>query len=384
MPRLVATMATGPALVDLLKRTWEEGDALCPLDARLPAPALRTLVATVRPAVVIDAHGTATKQEGCMPTEPGDALVVATSGTTGCPKGVVLTHDAVAASALAASTRLGVDPTRDHWLACLPLSHIGGLSVVTRALLTDTPLSVHDGFDAAAVEDASRRGATLVSLVATALGRLDASRFRVVLLGGSAPPKVRAANVVTTYGSTETGSGVVYDGVALDGVEIKEVEGELWVRAPMVARCYRTGNGESALVDPDGWLHTGDAGSVDAATGRISVIGRMADVVVSGGEKIWPEAVEAVLRRHPKVGDVAVGGRPDKTWGNRVVAFIVPSDTRQSPTLDELRNWVKLELPAYCAPRELVVLAQLPRTPLGKLQRNLLDTSTPPTPQAPE
>lgn len=366
--------------MELLERTWEDGDALCPLDPRLPLPALRRLVESVRPAVVIDAAGNATKQDHSMPTEPGDALVVATSGTTGSPKGVVLTLDAVRASALATSNRLGVDPARDHWLACLPLAHIGGLSVVTRALLTSTPLSVHDGFDAAAVEEASRRGATLVSLVATALGRLDASGFRVVLLGGSAPPQVRAENVVTTYGSTETGSGVVYDGVALEGVEIKEVEGELWVRAPMLGRCYRSRDGESALVDPDGWLHTGDAGSVDTVTGRISVIGRMGDVVVSGGEKIWPEAVELVLRRHPKVGDVAIAGRPDSTWGNRVVAFVVPSDTRHPPTLDELRDWARLELPAYCAPRELVVVAQLPRTPLGKLRRHVLDTSTPPEP----
>src|SRR4029079_9308183 len=108
----------------------------------------------------LDGHG----------VDDGDALVVATSGTTGSPRGVVLTHDAVAASARATSARLDV-ARDDTWLACLPLSHVGGLSVATRAIVTDTPLVVHDGFDADLVEGAARHGATLVSLVPTALRR---------------------------------------------------------------------------------------------------------------------------------------------------------------------------------------------------------------------
>ena len=116
------------------------------------------------------------------------------------------------ASAVATSARLDVDPDRDRWVACLPLAHIGGLSVVTRSLVTGTPCTVLDRFDATAVEAEARRGATLVSLVATALGRCDASGYRAVLLGGAAPPTALPANVVTTYGMTETGSGCVYDG----------------------------------------------------------------------------------------------------------------------------------------------------------------------------
>ena len=165
--------------------------------------------------------------------------VVATSGSTGEPKGVVLTHDAVRASALATNQRLGVTAA-DHWLACLPLSHVGGLSVVTRALVTGTALTVLPGFDAATVTAAAGRGASLVSLVATALARIDPTIFRRILLGGSAPPPVIPPNAVATYGSTETGSGVVYDGVPLDGVEVRiDGDGEIRVRGPMLLRCYR-------------------------------------------------------------------------------------------------------------------------------------------------
>ena len=211
MPRLVALdLAAGPGFVDALRRAWDAGDAVLPVDPRLPGPAVAALLETMRPATVVDAQGTH-RRPGGVPTEPGDALVVATSGTTGAPKGVVLTHSAVRASALATSARLGVDPGRDRWLACLPLGHIGGLAVVSRALVTGTPCTVLERFDAAAVEAQARLGATLVSLVATALGRTDASGFRVVLLGGAAPPARLPANVVTTYGMTETGSGVVYD-----------------------------------------------------------------------------------------------------------------------------------------------------------------------------
>lgn len=333
------------------------------------------LLDVLRPTKLVDAQGEERRYTRDVPLQSGDALVVTTSGTTGASKGVVLTHDAIRCSALATSARLEVDPHKDRWLSCLPLSHIGGLSVVTRALVTDTPLTVHSGFDAAAVEAASKKGATLVSLVATAARRADTSRFRLVLLGGSAPPEDLAPNMVTTYGMTETGSGVVYNGIALDGVEIKSVNGELWIRAPMIARCYRSHEEETPLVDSEGWLHTGDAGGVDTHTGDISVIGRIGDVVVTGGEKVWPNTVEAVIKRHPGVSDVAVAGRPDEVWGSRVVAFVVPAEPTQPPSLEDIRAWVKAELPPYAAPKELELRSDLPRTISGKIQRNLLDAA---------
>jgi len=326
--------------VDALRRAWDDGDAVLPIDPRLPAPAADALVRAMR----LD-----------VPVDDGDALVIATSGTTGEPKGAVLTHDAVRASALATSTRLGVDPATDRWLSVLPLAHVGGLGVVLRSLVTGTPLT----FDP---NDAS---ATLVSMVATQLRRTDVSRFRTVVLGGAAPPADLPPNAVVTYGMTETGSGVVYDGVPLDGVSVRAVDGELHLRGPMLLRAYRSG------VDPkdaDGWLATGDAGSV-SDDGVVRVLGRIGDVIVTGGEKVWPEPVEAVLREVPGVADVAVGGAPDEEWGHRVVARVVPADPSVPPTLEALRDAVKATLPAYAAPKELVLVTSIPRTALGKVRR---------------
>ncbi|MEY2436192.1 MAG: o-succinylbenzoate---CoA ligase [Acidimicrobiaceae bacterium] len=355
MDRLVPVEARGnQAFVDALRCAWDDGDAILPVDPRLPRAAAVELVAAMRPD---------------DPVAPGDALVVPTSGTTGAPKGVVLTRDAIQASADATTARLGIDPDRDRWLACLPLAHVGGLAVLTRAILTSTPFIVHDGFDADAVElAATADGATLVSLVATALRRVDAALFRKVVLGGSAPPAGLPANVVTTYGMTETGSGVVYDGVALDGVELRvdADTGEIHVRGPMLLRAYRDG---SDPKDGVGWLPTGDIGSVDPATGRLDVRGRKGDLIITGGENVWPVAVEAILADLPDVAEVAVTGRPDPDWGQRVVAIVVPADPAAPPTLDALRDAVKEHLGPWAAPKELELVDRLPRTSIGKVRR---------------
>jgi len=352
MRRLIVVEARGDAaFVDRLRSAWDGGDAVLPLDPRLPDPARRAVLAAARPE---------------EPVEDGDALVVATSGTTGEPKAAVLTHAAVAASARATSDRLAVDPAADRWLACLPLAHVGGLSVVTRALVTGTPLTLHDGFDAAAVEAAARAGATLVSLVPTALRRVDPAAFRTVVLGGSAMPPHLPPNTVTTYGMTETGSGVVYDGVPLDGVEVRIVDGEVHLRGPMLLRAYRDGGDPT---DADGWYATGDAGRWDAASGRLRVDGRLGDVIVTGGEKVWPAAVERVLGGWDAVAEVVVVGRPDPEWGQVVAAVVVAAEGAPPPDLDAARAVVKAELPAYAAPRELHLVGALPRTGLGKVAR---------------
>jgi O-succinylbenzoic acid--CoA ligase len=362
----------GPAFVEALRRAWDAGHAVLPVDQRLPAPVKQQLLEAMAPSQVIDQTGTATTIRGGRPVQPDDALVVATSGTTAAPRGVVLTHSAVAASAAATSNRLGVDPGAHRWLACLPLSHVGGLSVVTRALVTGTPLEVLPGFDAAEVT--KRAGPdVLISLVATALRRIDAGAFHTVVLGGSAPPAGLPGNVVTTYGMTETGSGVVYDGVALEGVEVAiGARGEVRLRGPMLLRAYRDRDeGATPPLDAEGWFATGDAGSL-GPDGRLHIDGRLSELIISGGENIWPERVEAVLRNDPAIREVAVAGRPDPEWGERVVAWVVPADPAAPPSLEDLRRQVKEQLAPWAAPRQLVLLAELPRTAIGKVQKKAL------------
>jgi O-succinylbenzoic acid--CoA ligase len=364
---VVLALPGGPGFVDALRRVWDNGDAAFPLDPRYPPPLARAILDSLAPAWIVGADGERVSRPGGRPVDDGDALVVATSGSTGEPKGVVLTHEAVAASAWATSERLGVEPARDVWLACLPLAHVGGLSVVTRALVTATPLKVLPRFDPDAVLASE---ATLVSLVPVALRRIDPAPFRWIVLGGSAPPAALPANVVTTYGMTETGSGVVYDGVPLNGVEVRvDNHAQISLRGPMLLRAYRDGFDPK---DREGWFATGDLGAWDATTGRLTVYGRQGDLIITGGENVWPEPVERVLLTHPGVADVAVAGLDDPEWGQVVTAYLVPADAGAIPTLDELRTHSKSELPAHCAPRRVVVVTTIPRTALGKIRRNEL------------
>jgi O-succinylbenzoic acid--CoA ligase len=262
-----------------------------------------------------------------------------------------------------------VDPDRHRWLACLPLNHVGGLSVVTRSLLTGTSLTLLAGFDADTVR-AHAGPEVLVSLVATALRRVSPDLFHTVVLGGSAPPAGLPDNVVTTYGLTESGSGVVYDGLPLDDVEVAVDPDtrEIALRGPMLLRAYRDGH---SPLDGGGWFRTGDCGHIDAS-GRLEVDGRLSDLIITGGENVWPAPVEDALRSHPGVADAAVAGRPDPEWGQQVVAWIVPSDPASPPVLGELRRFVAERVAPFASPRRLVIVAGLPRTSIGKIQREQL------------
>jgi len=354
-------LPSSPQLFRLVVDEWERGNAVLILDQRLSTDLKKKHVALAGATKVIESDGSVAVHPG-TPVEDGDALIVMTSGSTGEPRAAVHTHDSIAAAARASSACLGL--TRDdHWLLCLPPSHVGGFSVFTRCHLTGMPLTVHESFDAERVMAAARDGVTHVSLVLTALRRVDSSAFRTILLGGSAMPDDLPANVVTTYGLTETMGGVVYDGRPLDGVEIRIVEDEILIKSPSLMRGYRHSENLGE------WFATGDLGSF-RSDGRLAVQGRRGDLIVTGGEKVWPKTVEDVLLGHPNVTDCAVRGLPDPEWGSRVVAWVMSSD--QAPNADELRSFVRERLSPIHAPKEIRFVDQIPRTTLGKVDQPAL------------
>ena len=381
---LVAIALPRPAAARAVVAAWEAGEAVLPLDPGAPAAELKGILAVARPTHLLDGDGRRRLPAG-EPAEAGLAAVVATSGTSDAPKVVELGADAVRWSALATSAALGAG-TGDRWLCCLPVHGVAGLAVVARAWHTGLPLEVHERFDLDAVRQAAGR-ATLVSLVPAMLRRLlaagdEAARFRRILLGGGPIPAGladgaagRGVGLVRTYGLTETFGGMVHDGHPLDGAEARidgdHPEGEVLVRGPMLFRRYRGDPGRTAAALRDGWLATGDLGRLGPG-GRLTVLGRADDLVISGGVNVHPDEVEAVLATHPAVAEAAVAGRPDPEWGSRVTAFVVPRDPASPPTLAELRAFTRERLAAAKAPRELVLVPTLPRSPSGKLLRRLL------------
>lgn len=374
MARLIALdMPASTTFVNLVQRAWSNGDAVLPIDQRLPLAAKKMLLDTMAPSEIIDDSFTASSLPNGRAMQDGDALVIASSGSTGAPKGIIHTHSSILAGAQASASRLQLT-SDDHWLVCIPVSHVGGFSVVARALHTGAALTLHPTFDAAAVDQALKHGVTHTSLVATALSRIDTSLFQTILLGGSSAPANLPSNVITTYGMTETGGGVVYNGQPLDNVEIQIVDDEIFLRCPMLMRAYRD---DQSISTDDGWYATGDRGEIDEMNNnfKLSVYGRQTDLIITGGENVWPSVVENSLTSHPIVKQVVVRGVPDTTWGQRVVAYIALNDstqTSEAKLLSDLREHVKQTLPAFCAPHQIVVLAEIPRTSLGKVDMQAL------------
>jgi len=317
------------------------------------------------------------------PHDPTVAVVV-TSGSTGAPKGVLLQASALLASASATHDRLG-GPGR--WLLALPATHVAGLQVLLRCLVArvqPTVLDTSAGFGVEAFADAVatiRGPRRYCSLVPTQLIRLlDAGPrgqaalrgLDAILVGGAATPpaaleRARDAgvSVVTTYGTSETCGGCVYDGVPLDGVGVHlDVAGRISLGGPVVARGYRGGERF------DGWFTTQDAGTWDGR--RLDVAGRLDDVIVTGGVKVAPGAVEAALLELPGVAEAVVVGVEDAEWGARVVAVVVPGPSATAPTLDGVRAHVKARIGAAAAPRQLLVPAALPLAGPGKPDRAAL------------
>lgn len=372
---VAVALPPAPEWLDLVREIWDPGAALLPVDHRLPEGEKRALVQRARPTVVLSSDGWERRADG-IPAEADVALVVSTSGTGGEPKLVQFDRAAIDAAVAASAMALEATP-HDRWLCCLPLAHVGGLLVLLRGVLLGAPVTVHPRFDPAAV--ALERDVAFTSVVPTMLVRLldagvDLRGFRAILVGGAHLPfdvRERAlaagARLVETYGLTESCGGVVYEGRPLSGVRMRiDAECGIELSGPMMMLGYRfDAEGTARALTPDGWLRPGDAGEIDL-DGRLQVIGRVDDLINSGGEKVWPQEVEAVLRTHPKVAEVLVRGRPDPEWGQRVVAWVVPTDAADPPTLEELRAHAARRLPRHKAPREIVPIEALPKTGPGK------------------
>lgn len=372
---------SGPALADRVVAAWERGDAVLPVPQRWGDEAVAEVLATARPHL-LEADGEVTTLDDPAPAADDLAVVVTTSGSTGAPKCVELTHGALRSSALAGLDRIG-GTADDRWLACIPLHHVAGLLILVRSRLLGTEPVIHAGFSVERVvaEDA----ATHVSLVPTMLTRLldggaDVARFDRILLGGAAAsPHLleraaeAGARVVVTYGSTETSGGCVYDGRPLAGVDVRlGRQDRIEISGPVLMRGYRGRPDLTAQVLRDGWFLTEDVGRW-RDDGRLEVLGRADDIIISGGHNVPAQAVAALLREHPGVADAAVTGRADDEWGEIAVAHVVPSDPSSPPGIDELRRFVGERTDPHHAPRELRIVDELPRTDLGKLRRDDLD-----------
>ncbi len=365
MQSLVALdLPLGPDLEAALRRCVEVGDAFCVVDQRLSPRRREEELAALGATAIIDVEGRRERRDGRR-VDDDVGLVMLTSGSSGTPKAAELTWAALRASAdlTQATLRSATPPV---WYPCLPANHIGGLAVLLRAILSDATLLWGDPDE---LDLAAQRGATHVAVVATQLARHRLDGFYRVLVGGARAPRERPANVVTTWGMTETGSGVVYDGVALPGVEVVAVDGELCVRSPTLFRSYRD-RPRPSVVGPDGrddWFPTGDGGEV--LDGRVSVRGRLGFVINTGGEKVWPEDLEAAIGSLPGVRDVAVTGVADDEWGERVVALVVGDDNVD----DALRAVAAERIGPWAQPKEIRYVTAIPRTHNGKIRRGDLE-----------
>lgn len=443
--RVAVLAGNDPALVEIFHAAPLAGAILVPLNARLAPGELARVLADAAPRLLL--HGAGPLAElardalSCLPAGAGGppariaidalrtdvaapeaacaqaldparpALVVYTSGTSGAPKGVVLTHANLLASAVGSAFHLGALPG-ERWLACLPLFHVGGLAILARAVLTGGAVLLHEAFDPHAVSRALDRDAVaLASLVPVMLARvLDArgacpppAGLRGVLLGGApapAPLLERAARagwpLLPTYGMTEAASQVATlppgapvraDGGGLrplPGMELRIVgegdrplpagaRGEIQVRGPAVTSGYWGRSEATARALVGGWLRTGDLGVLDP-DGALRVVGRADDMLVTGGENVHPAEVEAVLLADPAVAEAAVAGLPDPVFGQRVAAWIVLAPGAR-PDPGALEHLARARLAGYKVPRAWRFVAALPRNAGGKLERGRLASS---------
>jgi o-succinylbenzoate---CoA ligase len=380
----------GVAYVVLLHALMKLGATAYPINTRLAPVEREAELDRAQPALVVGDSGDLGLTEADLPLLGEHDLNalhcrVLTSGTSGHPRSVGLTYGNHLWSAVGSAFNIGMEPT-DRWLCCLPLYHVGGLSIVMRSVIYGTTAVVHDGFDvdriAASLEG---DGVTLISLVATQLTRLleadvDLLPLRAALIGGGPVPDEvlreaigRGATVVQTYGLTEAASQVTTlapadaerklgsAGRPLLTTHLRIQDGEILVQGPTVA---------PGVADEDDWLHTGDLGWIDEE-GFLYVEDRLGDVIVSGGENVLPAEIEEVLLRHPDVADAAAVGRTDPEWQEAVTAVVVLHGGAEV-SADELRRHCAGQLAAYKVPKRVEFVAELPRTEAGKLARGAL------------
>lgn len=388
-----------PALVMHLLALARLGARAVLLNTRLTPFELNPLVARVRPRRIFAAEPgrldnaeplrVATAQpaaEGAATLHPSAGAILFTSGTTGQPRPALLLHRTFVAAAAASRARLGTG-AESRWLCSLPLFHVGGLAMLWRCLYDGSTLVLSDQLEP---------GITHASFVAAQLQRLLEQNARplglkVALVGGGPTPRhlvdaARAAGfpVRLTYGLTEACSQVStqvsaegYDsGVALDGAQVRIAspneagEGEIQVRGPSLFAGYLYDERASACARDGAWLKTGDFGTLDAR-GTLRVLGRRLDLLVSGGENVYPAEIEATLLQHPSVRDAGVLPQADERWGQVPLALVVS----RTEGLDEasLRDWCKVRLASFKVPARFRQVAALPRNAMGKLDRRALN-----------
>ncbi len=388
-PRLFAAGVSSVETIALVHAAARAGAALALLNPRLTEAETSALVASLQPATAADAL--APEPSGSVTTaiDPDAVqLLLFTSGTTGVPKAAQLTAGQLRSSALASNAVVGLD-ARSRFLCCLPLFHIGGLSIALRCAEAGATLLLHERFDAGATARALEDGATHVSLVASTLARtLDQlrrplSQVRAALIGGgpvSQPllDRARAAGlpVLQTYGLTETCAQVTCErpgeadgttaGPAMPGMELRIADGEIEVRGPALMLGYL---GQPPL--PRDWFRTGDLGALDAR-GRLTVFARRVDLILSGGENVYPAEIETALLEHPAVLEAAVVPVADERWGQAGCAFVALRNDC------DLQAFLRGRLAGFKIPRQFIRVDALPRTAAGKVDRRALIRSLEP------
>ncbi len=382
--------AAGRMLEALAAALDGTGPAILPLDPDLPGPRLAALLDAFAPSAIESSEGRlryASAPSGGHPAigvGPGTALVIATSGSTGVPKGTELSAAALLASARASLRRIGATEG-ERWLCCLPAFHIAGIQVLVRSLLAGAEPVVVPRLEPGTL---AASGCAHVAVVPTQLRRLvdageDLTALRTVLLGGAPPgtglvdaARAVGARVVTTYGMSETSGGCVYDGVPLDDVSVDiRADGRIRIAGPVLFSGYRLRPDLTAAARDGRWFVTSDLGEL-GPSGELRVRGRADDVINTGGEKVVAAEVEAALGSCAGVREAAVVGQPDPEWGEVVTAVVVPADPSAPPLLADVRAHVRTRLPGYAAPAALVLVPEIPMLPSGKPDRAALRART--------